>query len=124
MSNIPVRGINELNRAFQLARSETTKRLPVLLRGAIRPVETGAERNAATIGTGVPWSQQRSVASRSMAYIAPVKRGTRVAQRKRQKFARRLITRAMEPSLNANREQVGRSFDELLARIERQFNRG
>ena len=124
MNTSPVRGINELNRAFVLAGSETRKVLPVLLRGAIRPVERGAESMAATIGAGTQWSEQRSVVSRRSAYIAPTKRGTKIVPRKRPKFARRLLTRAMEPALNANREQVGQKFDELMARIERQFNRG
>ena len=99
-----------------LAGDETRKKLPLFLRGAIRPVEHGAEAKAAAIGTGVPWSQMRSEAGRNMAYIAPVKRGTRIVQRKRKNFANRLIKRAMEPALDANREQVGRAVDEGLFR--------
>lgn len=124
MSVSPVRGVEALNRAFTQARAETRKSLPALLGQRIKPIETSAEHKAATIGAGVPWSQMRSSVGRHAAYVAPVPRGTKLVPRKRPKFARRLLSLSMEPALNENREAVGRSIDALLARIERQFNRG
>lgn len=124
MAPAPVRGLDTLNKAFQFAGTRMRKELPIFLKGAARPVEHGAEMNAAEIGAGQQWSQMRLVANRRVVYIAPQQRSTRIASRKRPRFGQRLLNRAMIPALNANRARVGKSVDELVARIVRQFNRG
>lgn len=120
----PVRGVEDLNKAFFFAGKRMRKELPLFLKGAARPVERGAEVNAQAIGAGVQWSQMRLAATRHGVYMAPEKRGTRIAPRKRPKFGPRLLNRAMIPALNQNRAVVGKSVDELVARIVRQFGRG
>lgn len=124
MAVAPVRGIDTLNKAFQLAGTRMRKDLPAVLENAARPVERSAEGTAASIGAGVQWSQMRVVARRNLVYMAPQQRSTRIVPRKRPKFGPRLLNRAMIPALNQNREQVGKALDNLVARIVRQFNRG
>ena len=123
MASGPVRGVDDVNKAFQYASASMRKELPLFLRGAARPVERGAEVAAAEIGAGAEWSQMRIGGTRNV-YMAPQARSTRILSRKRPKFGPRLLNRAMIPALNANRERVGKSVDELVARIVRRFNRG
>ena len=120
----PVKGLDELNRAFALARDDTQKRLPELLKFVAQPVDATAETLAQVNGAGQAWSQFRIGVTRHAVYVAPVKRGTRIVPRKRPNFAKRLLDKAMVPALNANRAAVEAGFERLLARIERQFNRG
>lgn len=120
----PVRGVETLNRAFTQASSRMLKDLPRVLAATATPIELTAEALGTSIGAGREWSQMRKGAGRTLVYVAPQQRGTRVPSRKRPKFALRLLRRAMVPALDANREQVGRSIDELVARIASQFNRG
>lgn len=120
----PVRGVEALNKAFALADAEMRKGLPAVLKSLAQPIRTGAERRALAEGIGTDWSQFRIGTTRRSVYIAPVERGTRLRPRKRPKFARFLKTTAMEPALNANRQEVEAGVEKLIARIERQFNRG
>ena len=124
MAVSPVRGVDTLDRAFSMARASTQRNLPRLFRAKAEPVRRSAELNARAIGAGVPWSRMRIGASRRAVWIAPVERGTRIVPRKRPRFATRLKTLAMEPALEANRALIENEVDDLLARIERQFNRG
>jgi len=124
VANEVVRGIEALDRAFALAGNNMRKDLPRILRSKAAPVERAAEGNALAIGSGVPWSEMRVGSTRHMVYVSPFQRGTKLLQRKRPKFAARLLQRAMLPALNSQREQVAQAVDELLARLERQFNRG
>ena len=119
----PVKGVEALNKAFALADADMRKGLPAVLKGLAEPIRTGAERRALAQGVGPEWSQMRVGTTRRCLYIAPVERGTRVQTKRRPKFARYLRTRAMEPALDANRQEVA-GVEKLLERIERQFNRG
>lgn len=127
----PVRGIETLNKAFTFAGERMRKELPLFLKQAARPVERGAEANAAAIGAGrsavgpgQDWSQMRIGANRHSVYVAPQARSTRIASRKRPRFGLRLLRRAMEPALESQRATVGKNIDALVDRIVRQFNRG
>lgn len=124
MAPAPVRGLDTLDKAFRFASAQMRKELPLFLRGAARPVERGAEGNAAALGAGVEWSQMRVVSTKHGVYMAPQARSTRIPSRKRPRFGTRLLRRAMIPALEANRAAVGKSVDDLVARIVRRFNRG
>lgn len=117
-------GAAELDKAFQRAGATMQRELDNRLRFYAQPVVADAEALALASGAGPAWSDMRVGASRRLVYVAPVKRGTRIESLKRPKFARRLLSRAMEPALNRNRANIERQFDELLARIERGFHRG
>lgn len=120
----PVRGVDELNKAFGFASKQLRRDLPSVLKAKVRPIEQGAEVNAQAIGAGVQWSQMRTAATRHGVYIAPQQRGTRIASRKRPKFGPRLLNRAMIPALERNRSTVGKAIDDLVALIVRKANRG
>lgn len=120
----PVKGIAELDRAFQRAGAGLHDDIKDRLRYFAAPVKRDAELLSAGAGVGIDWSRMRVGAGRRLVYVAPVQRGTNIPSRKRRNFARYLLSRAMEPALNRNRRQIEAQFDELLARIERRFNRG
>lgn len=120
----PVRGVEELNRAFALAGTSVRKEIKSRLRYYAEPVRRDAQTLGLSIGAGAEWSQMRTGATRTMGYVAPVKRGTKIESRKRRKFATRLLSRAMVPALNRNRVSIGNKFDAFLQRVTRQFGRG
>ena len=120
----PVKGIDALNRAFATAGADMQRELKTRLAGYAEPVRRDAEVLAMGIEAGVTWSRMRKGASRTMVYVAPVARGTRLVSRKRPNFARRLLGRAMEPALEANRHEIEAKVDAFLLRLERKFNRG
>jgi hypothetical protein len=121
-----VRGLTELNRAFVLAGTKLHKNKNQILRHYARPVERTAETLAMTQidRMTLPWAQMRIGSTPEFVYVAPQQRGTRILSRKRPKFGRLLMRRAMEPALEANREQIARGLDELLARLEREWGTG
>lgn len=119
----PVRGVNELNRAFAVAGTTVRKEIKTRLRFYAEPVRRDAETSARAIGAGPEWSRMRTGATPNMGYVAPLKRGTRVIPRRRPRFAIRLLNRAMIPALNKNRNSIGVKFDQFLARMTRQFGR-
>lgn len=122
----PVRGMREINRAFIQAGARFHKDKEIHLRAAARPVARDAETlaQASIRKIGVPWSQMRVGSTPVSLYVAPVQRGSRVPMRKRRNLARLLLNRAMVPALNRNRSKIANQIDELLARMERAFNRG
>ena len=120
----PVKGVDALNRAFAAAGADMQRDLKTRLAGYAEPVRRDAENLALGIDAGVQWSRMRKGATRTLVYVAPVARGTRLVSRKRPKFARRLLSRAMEPALEANRSAIEAKIDAFLLRLERKFNRG
>jgi hypothetical protein len=119
-------GIDELNRAFTVASREFLRDKRTRLRGLAEPVRADAESMAVSrIPTiGPEWFRMRTGATATASYVAPVKRGTKIPTRKRRRFAQLLLSRAMEPALTKNAPLIQREFDEMLARMERKFNRG
>jgi hypothetical protein len=64
--------------------------------------------------------------TRSLVYVAPVKRGVRGAadRRRRPNLAPLLMDRAMEPALAQNEAEVERAFTRLFDEISDDFNQG
>ena len=120
----PVKGIADLDRAFQRAGDTLHHEIKDRLRYYAQPVSRTAESLSLTAGVSREWSQMRVGVTRRLVYVAPMQRGTKVLNRKRRNFARFLLSRALEPALNRHRHQIEDQFDDLLARIERRFNRG
>lgn len=121
-------GSEELRRAFVAAGTSFNQEMVSRIRYFAEPVATDAESLAiASIHHGmVPWEQMRTGATGKglpIVYVAPRQRGTRIAARKRPKFARHLLRRAMEPALERNRERITMNIDTLLARMERKWGR-
>jgi hypothetical protein len=78
------------------------------------------------VADGDPWSRMRTGVYRAVAYVAPVERGVkgRGNQRlRRRQFADLLMTRAMEPALERNRDVVARRVDDLLDEVANVWER-
>lgn len=127
MADAVVSNLDEVVRAFEEAGQqfslERQRQMEVI---AGQPVAKGA-RTLAPIRIPTvtqPWSQFRTGVSGDVVWVGAVERGTRIRSRKRPKFAELLITRAMIPALDMNRERIVRAFDDLLERMEAKFNRG
>ena len=118
-----VRGARELNLAFSRAGKEFAKEKRARFRWLAEPVREDAERFAQMAQVGIPWSAMRTGATYDSAYVAPVKRGTRIRYRKRRNFASFLYRTAFDPARERNRRTVAARFDELVARLERAWKR-
>lgn len=117
-------GITELNRQFRNASTQFLKEKQQRLRGFARPVQTDAQSFAFRNQVGVPWSRMRIGSTPVSVYVAPQQKGSRVRMRKRRNFARFLIRRAMQPAVDKNRAGFLREINQLVARMERRWNRG
>lgn len=124
-ATLRVHGYNELQRAFALADPALQKRLRATLVDAGSPVKSTAEQLATTEirHVGSEWSRMRVGVTRQVVYVAPARRGTREARRKRPNFGTLLMLRSLEPALAQNEGQtlvrVERMLDELAGDWER-----
>jgi hypothetical protein len=119
-----VRGARELNLAFSRAGVEFTKTKRARFRWLAEPVREDAQRLALGNQVGASWSAMRTGATETVAYVAPVNRGTRIRYRKRRNFASFLYRVAFAPAREHNRSAVAARYDELVARLERFWKRG
>lgn len=117
-------GLKELEKAFAIAGTEFQKERRTRLRGMAEPVRVDAQVLALSHGVGADWSRMRTGATPTLAYVAPVNRGTRIVPRKRRNFPRFILSRAMEPALARNAPRIVRQFEQMLARMERAWARG
>ena len=125
---VDVKGLRELDRAFARASADVRATKKKRLEGAARPVARDAEVLALGRISHMPrspaWSGMRIGSNRDFVYVAPQQRGSRVASKKRRNIADLLIDRAMQPAVDRNAEGVRRTLDEMLARMERAWERG
>jgi hypothetical protein len=72
-------------------------------------------------GSGTCPTQQKTVVSKhtALAYVAPVKRRTSNARRKRKNLADLMMDRAMEPALEENETRVRETLEDVLDRLGR-----
>ncbi len=95
-----------------------------------REAQELAVREISRIGT--PWSTMRIGITQKVVYVAPKQRGNKarratVSQARRradQKFATRLMDRAMEPALEHNRAEIELAMEEAIDKMADNFNRG
>lgn len=124
---VDVKGLRELNRAFAVASAEVRKTKKKRLEAAARPVARDAEVLAVgrirNMSKSPSWAGMRIGSNRDFVYVAPQRRGTNIVSKKRRNIARLIITRAMEPAVDRNAENVRRTLDEMLARMERAWER-
>lgn len=121
MPAIHVEGLRDLDRAFKAADVALNKDLRKTLTAAAEPVRSGAEALAISgiPRMTVPWSRMRIGVTAHSVYVAPRKRGSRVARSKRPNLASLLLGRSMLPALEQNRERVLQEFDGLLEDVGR-----
>lgn len=127
---ISVDGLAELERAFAAADRTLRHDLDDALEEAAAPVRSDAQFLAGTAITrnpaGSDWTRMRIGSRSSVVYVAPVERGAkgRGAQRfRRPKFKPLMLSRALEPALARNRQNVIRRLDGLLAEVKRVWER-
>lgn len=122
---VQVQGLRELNRAFALASRELVTEMNDTLRKVAEPVRSDAEAlsTAAIPRIGMQWSRMRVGVTRTSVYVAPRKRGSRDARRKRPNLAGLLLDRAMLPALNRNEHRVTVGVEQLLHKIGRDWER-
>lgn len=117
---VRVRGLRECTRAFENVREDLNDTVREGLKHAAEPVRVLAVRRAVAEIGNMPhspqWAEQKVVVSKrtALVYMAPKKRQTRAAERKRPNLAELMMARAMEPALEENEEKVTRSVEALL----------
>ena len=122
---IHVHGLTSLQKAFKLASPDLKKELRASLRTAAEPVRRTAELNAETgiRRMTLPWSRMRVGVNQKLVYVAPRKRGTKDARRKRSNVAGLLLDRAMVPALHANTQVVVHELEQMLDTVGRDWER-
>jgi len=127
---VAVEGLAQLSRAFARAEDDLRQDLKAELLIAGIPVKDAAEElaHSSIPGIGRPrpqsWGNMRLGASRHVVYLAPKKRQTRVASRKRPKFGPLLHDRAMVPALDRNVSQVIARVEFFLGTVARDWGKG
>lgn len=121
---VRVRGLRDLQRAFELADKRMAKDLRVKLAEAAEPVRHDASRlagseirNILSPTAEVNWAAMRVGVTRKVVYVAPVERGrrSRVNPRlRRPNLAVLLMGRAMGPALEQNVATVERAVGTVL----------
>lgn len=103
-----VTGLRELNRAFASAGKDVRREVRDGLRKAAEPVRADATRLAVQeiSHIGPRWSEMRVGVTSSFVYVAPKRRGTKNAARKRRNLAPLLMQRAMVPAAEKNAPRV------------------
>lgn len=126
VSAIHVDGLAGLLRAFGQADKLLREDLRDALQEAAAPVRSEARRLAGAEishmgGEARPWAQMRTGVYQSVVYIAPVERGvkTRGGERRRRgsKFAELMLSKAMEPALEARGSQVEHRLEGLIDEV-------
>lgn len=105
---LEVHGLRELQRDFRTVGRDVHKDLQSALRDAAEPVRADAERLAVSgIPTiTLPWAQMRVGVTMGSVYVAPRKRGTRSASRRRPNLAPLLMGTAMLPALDRHEHAI------------------
>lgn len=135
-ATIRVRGLRELNKAFNQAEKHVRGDLKGELHRVAVPVQLMAQRLAVTkisglaatnTTSGAEWAHMRIGATQTIVYVAPQQRG-RLTKRNKRRYARGmgtgppsfadlLMTKAMEPALNMNEGETVRRLEDMLDRL-------
>ena len=125
---VRVEGLRELRRAFKLAGRGMEKAIDEALEAASEPVKTDAQSLAISsiprVGissAGIPWSSMRVGVKSNVAYIVPAARGNRA--KRRRNFGDILLSRAMEPALDRNIDNVEKQFALEVGEVFRAWER-
>lgn len=121
---VTVQGFRELQRLFAKAGPEARKEVRSLEREVADPVKVSAQAFAVSRIPRITqeWAGMRIGITRSLVYVAPRKRGTKVERRKRKKFARLLDTRSLTPAGEANQPLLEKRMDVLFSEFSSRWN--
>jgi len=126
---IRVENYKEVIRAFGKASATLERGFKGSLREAAEPIADTAERLAGSgvidnLGGDDPWTKMRIGVTRSSVYVAPVERGRRTRSNSaigRPNLKPLMLDRAMEPALDAHRDEVIGNIEDLLGYVARTF---
>ena len=112
-----MRGLRELNRAFNLTGKDLKKELRDEIKAVGEPVRQLAEAKAVSEirNVGVRWSGMRLGVTTKVGYVAPKAR--RRGGSPRPKFGTLLMERAMLPALAQSEPMTIRRFDAMIDRL-------
>lgn len=115
--HVTVRGLRELNRAFDQMGKELKKELRDELKTVGEPVRQAAEQLAVANIRNVDqrWSAMRLGTTSRVVFVAPKARRRRGTPRPN--FGNLLLNRAMLPALEANEPKVIRGLEQMLDRV-------
>jgi hypothetical protein len=126
-SEVRIRGMRELNRAFEHAGREARKELRETFRDVAQPVRRDAEQlaEAKIRNIGAKWPQMRVGVTRTSVYVAPKQRGVKTrgaSSRRRPNLAPLMMERSLEPALLRNEATIEHATEVALDRIADTFN--
>lgn len=127
-ATVRVHGYREITRAFGKADKAVKGEMQDAFRDVAEPIRAQAEALALTriSHIGRRWGLMRIGLTTNVVYVAPRERGkaSRVNRMLgRPNLAELLISRSMQPALDANEGKVEERFDEATRRIERIWDR-
>jgi hypothetical protein len=118
-------GAKELIRTFEHAPTQLKRAYRKKLPDIAEPTRLDAQRfaldNIRRMFDSPQWARMRTVVGSSSAYIAPQQRGVRSGPKKRPNLATLLESRALDPAAEAHEKQVEHDFDQLNAKLIRQW---
>lgn len=139
---VEVRGLRELNRAFDLADKQLKRELVGELRAAAKPIADEADQLALSTIRNMPksrkWARNRIGVTRELVYVVPKERGVSRGSRRRSKqrdannkplrvftrpamarpnLADLISERAYQPALNNHIRDVEETVDRLIGRV-------
>lgn len=121
MSPVRVTGYRETMRSLDKLARELKGEIRDELRHVAEPVRADAERLtvAGISHIGPRWSEMRVGVTASSVYVAPKKRGTKVASRKRPNLAPLLMAELVQAADN-NEDRVRDGLENMLDRLTRE----
>ncbi len=122
--NIQVNNVAFVNRALQQVSRDMRIEVQEELVEIAVPVRDEGRSRALGEGIGVEWSQLRIGQTSSAVYVVPVKKGTKVRQKKRPNFSGFMLGTAMKPALAHHAPEAQRRLSAVVDRVVEAFNRG
>ena len=127
---IRIEGLAELRTAFRRAGNEMDKDLDAALKSSAEPVRTDAQAFTSSIrnmgapkGEGISWQSMRVGITRHTVYVAPSNRGKKTGARKRRNLFDLLLSRSLEPALDANVSRAEQEVKDAIADMARAWER-
>jgi hypothetical protein len=114
-----------MNRALEQAGQKIETEGKAELRALGQLVAGSASARAFTIrNMTAQWARFDVRSVPNLVYVVPHEKGARgKGPRKRQRFDNPMMNQVMRPALNANRAEVNRRYEALVARVCNQFNK-
>lgn len=116
---VRVEGLRDLDRAFARFGKAEKKMLRGRLAAAAEPVRDRAQDLAGSEirNIGPDWQEMKVGVTTKLVYVAPARRRGRNANLARPNFAPLLMSRALSPALEQNKDEVVGLIDDMLGEL-------